>query len=76
MAGGIDVDHSPTPAGRSDDPRSYGADDPELIDPAVERRKDEGLYGLTVWGHLIAEANSAHFATQRTDERSTAFAGK
>ena len=48
MAGGIDVDHPPAPSGLGEDPRSHCADDPELVDPAAKRRKDERLHGLTV----------------------------
>ena len=57
MAGGIDVDHPPAPSGLSDDPRSHCAYDPEVVDPAVERREDEGLHGGRVssdcWGSAI-----------------------
>ena len=48
MAGGIDEDHPPTPSGLGEDPRGHCADDPELVDPAVERREDERLQEFTV----------------------------
>ena len=48
VAGSIDVDHPPAPSGLGEDPRSHCADDPELVDPAVERREGETLHGMTV----------------------------
>ena len=39
---------STDPAGRRS--RSHCANDPELVDPAIQGRKDEGLQGLTVPG--------------------------
>jgi hypothetical protein len=46
MAGGIDVDHPPTPSRWRED-RSHCSDDPEQVYPDIEREEGEGLHGGT-----------------------------
>ncbi len=44
MAGNIDVDHPPASARLGEDPWRHSADDPELVNTAVECREGEGLH--------------------------------